>query len=388
MPMRRRHGIGIAVIVLVVILGGLAGIKACQISKLIAFGDTMKQLGPPPETVGTAVARAASWPIHLESVGTVAGVESVAVANDTPGIVTRTLFESGARVQRGQPLVELDANVERAQLASAKARRELARVTAERDRTMFAARAIAKSELDNAETALAAANSEVAGLEAQIEHKIVRAPFPGRAGIRAIKVGQYLAAGTAITTVDSIGAVWIDFTLPQEHLPQVHTGTAVTAAVRGSPSEAGTITAIDPAIDPETRNIKLRASLKDRKTALRSGMFVTVTVELAAQSAVVVVPATAVVHAPFGDSVYIVEPKPPGSPGMTTTPDGKPVAIARQQLVRVGEARGDFVAIREGLRADQVVVAFGAFKLRNGSPIIIDNTVQPKLSLEPHPENR
>src|SRR5439155_22254693 len=124
----------------------------------------------------------------------------------------------------------------------------------------------------------AAADSEVAGLEAQIEHKIVRAPFAGRAGIRAVKVGQYLAAGTAITTVDSIGAVWIDFTLPQEHLPQVHVGTAVTVAVRGSPAESGAITAIDPAIDPDTRNIKLRASLKDRKTALRSGMFVAVTV--------------------------------------------------------------------------------------------------------------
>jgi membrane fusion protein (multidrug efflux system) len=385
---RRRRQIFGTVLGLLVVIGGLAGIKACQISRLIAYGDTMTKRGPPPEAVGSAIAEARSWPVRLEAVGTVSGVESVTVSNETAGIVTHTLFESGAAVRRGQPLIEIDSSVERAQLASAQARRDLARVNAERSHAMFDSHAIPRSDLDAADTALAAAESDVASLQAQIEHKIVRAPFDGRVGIRAVKVGQYAPVGTTITTVDSIGEVWVDFTLPQEQVSRVHAGTPVRVSLRGTPPEAGAITAIDPTVDPETRNLRLRATLHSRQTALRSGMFVTVSVELPARTNVVTVPATALVHAPYGDSIYVIEPKQPGSPGLATTPDGKPIKIARQQLVKLGEARGDFVAIREGLRAGQEVVAFGGFKLHNGSPIFVDNSVQPKVELEPHPENR
>jgi membrane fusion protein (multidrug efflux system) len=373
---------------LFIVIGGIAGIKFWQITRLIAAGETMKKAGPPPEAVGSTIAEAVRWETRLDAVGTVAGVHSVTVSNDQPGIVMRMLFDSGAEVRRAQPLVELDASVERAQLASAKARRELARLTAQRARTLLASRAIAQAELDNDETALAAADSDVAGLEAQIDHKIVRAPFAGRAGIRAVNLGQYLPVGTMVTTVDSVSDVWIDFTLPQEQLPEVRVGTPVRVAVRGQPPEDGSISAIDPAIDPATRNIKLRASLRGHDSQLRSGMFVTVTVVLPATTEAVVVPATAIVHAPYGDSVFVIEDKPPGSPGMTTTPTGQRVRIARQQFVRVGQARGDFVAIREGIAAGQPIVSFGAFKLRNNAPIVVDNSVQPKPQLEPHPENR
>jgi membrane fusion protein (multidrug efflux system) len=373
---------------LLAVIGGLAGIKACQISRLIAVGDTMKKAGPPPEPVGSATAEKRAWERTLEAVGTVSGVHSVTVANDAAGVVTRMLFESGAEVQRGQPLVELEANVERAQLDSAIARRDLARVTARRGRELQAARAIPQSELDADVAQLAASESDVASLQAQIDHKIVRAPFDGRAGIRAVNVGQYLPSGTTVTTVDSNGELWVDFTLPQEQLSQLHVGTPVTVALRGQPSEQGEITAIDPAIDPATRNVRLRATLPGRKSALRTGMFVTVTVALAKTSDVVIVPATAIVHAPYGDSVYIIADKPPGSPGMAQTPDGKQVKLAHQQFVKVGPARGDFVAINEGLAPGQHVVSIGAFKLHNGAPIVIDDSVKPKAELEPHPENR
>jgi membrane fusion protein (multidrug efflux system) len=361
----------VTTIVLFVIIGGLAGIKFWQISTLMAVGEQMQKAGPPPETVASDVAEARSWKNTLGAVGTVAGLESVAIANELPGVVTRLRFDSGAVVKRGQPLVELDTSVERAQLASAKARRDLARMTAERGRGLVAARAMPQAELDSAETQLATAESDIAQLQAQIDHKVVRAPFAGRAGIRAVNVGQYLAAGTTVTTVDSVGAVWVDFSLPQEVLSQLRVGNPVEVTVRGQPAQDGTISAIDQSLDAATRNIKLRATLPDKAGTLRSGMFVTVTVVLPATTNVVVVPATAIVHAPYGDSVFVV--------------DGK---VARQQFVRLGGARGDFVAVREGLQAGQTIVSIGAFKLRNGSPIAIDNRIKPKPELQPHPENR
>jgi membrane fusion protein (multidrug efflux system) len=377
----------ITIIGLFVIVGGLAGLKFWQISTLIAVGDAMQKAGPPPETVGSDIAEARSWENTLHAVGTVAGHESVAVANELPGVVARLRFDSGAVVKRGQPLVELDTDVEHAQLASAKARRDLARLTAERARGLVAGRAMAQSDLDNAETQLATAEADIAQLQAQIDHKVVRAPFAGRAGIRAVNVGQYLASGSVVTTVDSVGAVWVDFSLPQESLPQLHVGTKVLVTVRGQSEQEGTITAIDPAVDAATRNIKLRASL-EQAGPLRSGMFVTVTVVLPTSTNAVVVPATAIVHAPYGDSVFVIEDKPANATGTRTTPDGKTVQVARQQFVRLGTTRGDFVAIREGIAAGQPIVSIGAFKLRNGAAIVIDNTVKPKPEPEPHPENR
>jgi len=370
------------------IIGGLAGVKFWQISTLIAVGKDMQAAGPMPEAVGSAVAKTESWPVELHAVGTVAGVESVLVSTEMPGIVTKLRFDSGEVVRKGQPLVELENDVEQAQLESAIARRDLARITVERTRSLVSKGAVPKQELDSDETALTAAESDIKTAEAQIERKFVRAPFAGRAGIRSVQLGQYLAAGTTVTTIESLGGVWIDFSLPQEQLVQLRVSSPVRVSLRGQPALDGTITAIDSTVDPATRNVKLRATLTDKDAPLRSGMFVTVTVVLPAQTTVVVVPATAIIYAPYGDSVFLIEDKPPGSPGMAKTPDGKDVKIARQQFVRLGAARGDFVAITDGLKSGQTIVSVGGFKLRNGSPIVIDNRVQPKFELAPQPENR
>lgn len=236
---------------LFVIVGGLAGLKFCQISTLIAVGETMEKAGPPPEAVGSAIATAQSWQVTLTAVGTVTGVESVTVSNELPGIVERLGFDSGQLVREGQTLVELDRRVEKAQLASAKARLELARVTANRTRALVAKQAIAVSEQDRDDSALAAAEGEVKAVEAQIEHKVVRAPFSGRAGIRAVNIGQYLGAGTMVTTIDSVAGLWVDFTIPQEQLGRVHVGTPVNVTLRDHPSQHGKVTAIDSAVDPQ-----------------------------------------------------------------------------------------------------------------------------------------
>ena len=374
--------------VLFAIIGGLAGVKFWQISTLIAIGDTMAKNGPPPEAVGTDRAELRSWDVTLSAVGTVSGVESVAVANEEPGVVAKIHFDSGAIVEKGAILVELDAKMERAQLASAKSKLELARVTVARSRKLVATGALTRQILDADEAAFSTAKADVAALQAQVDRKMVKAPFAGRTGIRAVNLGQFLAPGTAVTTLDSPEGVYVDFTLPQQDLHQVGVGTKVEVGVAEQAPYEAVIAAIDPTVDPATRSLRLRAKVPGRQALLRPGMFVTVTVVLPHKVDVVLVPATAIVHAPFGDSLFIVEDKPQSSPGMSTTPDGKPVKIARQQFVRTGQARGDFIAVTEGLKPGQTVVAYGGFKLHNGSPIVIDNRVRPEPKLDPRPENR
>jgi membrane fusion protein (multidrug efflux system) len=371
-----------------VVAGALAAIKACQIGSLIAMGEAAKESGPPPETVSTAPAQVRAWQSTLSGVGTITGAQSVAVSTEVPGLVTQIRFRSGDVVDKGQTLVELDARKERAELAAAVARHERARVEVARAVPLAARGVIPEAERDNAETALATTAGEVAALRAQLDDKLVRAPFAGRTGILAVDPGQYLAPGTAVTTLESVGGVFVDFTLPQEQAGTVVVGTPVEVAVRGGKPYAGTVTAVDPTIDATTRSIRLRASLPEHGDTLRTGMYVAVTVVLPARTDVVIVPATAIVHASYGDSVFVVEPKPAGSPGMAKTPAGATVHVVRQQFVRTGEMRGDFVVVTEGVTPGQTLVTAGAFKLRNGSPVVIDNRVAPQPSLDPRPENR
>ena len=374
---------------LLAIVGVLAAIKACQISSLISAGEEMERAGPPPEAVSSAIARTTAWDTTIDAVGTVAGVESVEVSNDAPGIVERIRFESGEVVKRGRILVELDASTERAQLSAAKARRDLARLSSKRAQKLFEGGAIPRNEVDRTETELETAAGELASLAAQIDRKIVRAPFSGRLGIRVVNVGQYLAPGTTITTLEATDGVYVDFTVPQELLPRVRVGLPVRVELQGTDERIDArLAAIAPTIDAATRSVSLRANVAEGEQRLRPGMFVRASVVLPERAPVVVVPATAVVHASYGDSVFVIEPKPPDAPGMRTTPAGKPVKIVRQQFVRLGATRGDFVVIAEGIAPGDAVVTAGAFKLRNGAPVVVDNTVIAQPQLNPRPQNR
>jgi membrane fusion protein, multidrug efflux system len=374
---------------LLVVVGILAGVKGAQIGSLMAMGKQMQAGGPPPEAVGSAVAKAENWETTVSAVGSISSLRNVSVSNEVPGTVSKIRFESGQIAREGQVLVELDASVERAQLASADARRELAGRTAQRSKILAEGNVISRSQLDEVDAQLKTATTDTAALRAQVDRKVIRAPFRGRLGIRAVNVGQYLTPGTTVTTLDAMGGTFADFTLPQEELATVKVGMPVRVTMEGTKTPLqGTISAVDPTIDPTTRNVKLRAAIPDLAENTRPGMFVNVQVITPEQKAVVSVPATAIVHASFGDSVFVIEDKKPGSPGMDKTPDGKPVKIARQQFVRVGVARGDFVAITKGVTAGQQVVSAGAFKLRNNSPVVVDNTVQTKPQLAPQPENR
>lgn len=383
----------VAVGISIVVVGLLAGTKFAQISSLMRFGKAAQAAGPPPQAVGTAVAQGAEWESLLDSVGSVEAGRGVTISNEVPGVVRAIRFESGARVHPGQVLVELDSRVERAQLSSLQARRELANSSATRTRRLEASGASTRAQLDADEAQLKTISADAQALAAQIEKKTIRAPFGGKLGIRSVNLGQYLNPGTPITVLESLDAVYIDFTIPQQQLARVPVGTPVRISLPGAQPPrtlSGKVAAIDPNVDPVTRAVKLRASVDEvagksdaeRATdALRPGMFVNVSVVLPERARVVYVPATSIMHAPYGNSVYIVEDTKGGA-------GGKPAKVARQQFVRVGVSRGDFVAIDEGVTPGQEVVSLGAFKLRNGAPVFVNNEIQLSPSQTPNPQNR
>jgi membrane fusion protein, multidrug efflux system len=380
----------VTVVALLALIGGLAAIKYKQIASLISMGHAMQKAGPPPEAVGTAVARADTWQLTLDAVGNVAAARGVTVSNDAPGIVSAIHFESGKVVHEGDVLVELDTNVERSQLAALESRRDLAQINAQRTRALVATDSVARTQQDTDDSVVKTSRSDLDALRAQISRKVVRAPFSGKLGIRLVNLGQYLTSGTPIASLESTDSVFVDFSLPQQRLASVALGMPVRVVIDGNDLAAsdGAIEAIDPSVDPVTRSIKLRASVPNGSNALLPGMFASVSVLLPDKVDVVMVPAPAIVHAAFGDSLFVVENRPddPGHP--VKAADGSPAKVARQQFVKLGDTRGDFVSVANGLAVGQEVVTAGAFKLHNGAPIAIDNTVEAKAEILPHPENR
>jgi membrane fusion protein (multidrug efflux system) len=385
----------VAVGISLLVVGVLAGTKFAQISSLMRFGKAAQAAGPPPQAVGTAVAKGAEWESVLEAVGSVEAGRGVTISNEVPGVVRAIRFDSGAKVHPGQVLVELDASVERAQLSSLQARRDLATTSAARTRQLAAGGASTKAQLDADESQLKTVSADAQALAAQIEKKTIRAPFGGKLGIRSVNLGQYLNPGTPISVLESTDAVYIDFTVPQQQVARVSVGTAVRVMLPGTQPPRtlpGKIAAVDPNADPVTRAVKVRASVEgdgEKASAgeLRPGMFVNVSVVLPDRASVVFVPDTAIMRAPYGNSIYIVEDKK-GEDGKPVNGPAGPAKVARQQFVRVGISRGDFVAIDEGVTAGQEVVTLGAFKLRNGAPVFVNNEIKLDPSQNPNPQNR
>jgi membrane fusion protein (multidrug efflux system) len=382
---RRRRIIGSLSLVggallLLIVLGLL---KFFQISTLINAGTEMQKAGPPPETVSTRRAETQTWERTLSAVASVVSARGVALASEVPGVVTALRFDSGQEVEQGEVLMELDSRVERAQLAAVNARLELARTSLARSESLVQRGVVAQSQLEADQASFKSLTAERAGLEAQIQRKILRAPFAGKLGLRQVNLGQFLSPGTVVAVLESPTADFVDFTLPQDTLGVVHAGMKVRAGEPGvteTPLE-GEISAVDPTIDPVTRSIKVRARFPQKDSPLRPGMFLRASLVLPERRSVVAIPATSVVHASYGDSVFVVESK--------SNEAGKEQLVARQKFVDLGDARGDFVEVERGLLANEEVVTAGAFKLRNGMPIRIDNqSVKLDPKLEPRPENR
>ena len=335
----------------------------------------------PTEAVTTAKAQQQSWNPTLYSVGTLTAENGVTLSAEVAGTVTRIDFESGAKVAQGTLLAQLDVSVEQAQLRSAEASAELARLNAERIRELRSRDTLAQSELDAAEAQLKQAIANAEAIRAAIDKKTFRAPFSGTLGIRKVNVGQYVNSGQAIVELQTLDPIHVDFALPQQRVVDLAVGQPVEVTTDGVSGTKfiGKITALEPLVDSATRNVRVRATLANEGAKLRPGMFANVEVLLPAGAPVVVVPASAILYAPYGDSVFVVERK--------KNAEGVEETVVRQQTVRLGLTRGDFVAVTSGVQAGDEIVSTGAFKLRNGAAVRINNSVAPAAELAPKPAN-
>ncbi|OAM87965.1 efflux RND transporter periplasmic adaptor subunit [Termitidicoccus mucosus] len=373
-------------------IGGFLGIialvvviKGVQINHLVNMPQD-----EPVTTVTAAPVLNDSWQSHLAAIGSLAPVEGVTVAAELGGKITRIAFDAGSTVKAGDVLVQLDTATEEAQLRAAEAAVELAKINLDRSRELLAKSTISKAEFDTNDAQFKQASAQADNIRAVIAKKTIRAPFAGRLGIRLVNLGQILNPGDAIVPLQSLDPIFVDFSLPQQRLGQVAAAQpvrVVTDADAGAVFE-GKITAINPEVDAATRNVRVQATLRNPDEQLRPGMFVNVTVLLPHTSKVVAVPATAVLYAPYGDSVFIIEDKKDEKTGEAVKgSDGKPVQILRKEVVRLGEQRGDFIAVTSGLKGGETVVTSGVFKLRDKIPVVVDNKLAPIAQLAPKPND-
>lgn len=359
-------------------LATIGTVKYLQIREAMAQGASFQ---PPPQAVTTITARRETWPARLSAIGSVAAVHGVTVSADLPGIVEEIAFESGAALRKGVLLVRLDTSQEEAQLAAALAQQNLARLNLERMRGLREKGVTSQAELDRSLAEQEQANARVGEIRAAIERKTIRAPFSGLAGIRKVNLGQYLNSGDAIVPLQSLDPIYVTFSLPQRDASQARLGARVEVSAEGLGTEPfiGEITALDSVVDEATRNMQVQATLPNPEQKLRPGMFVEVEVMLGEDRSLVTIPASAVSFAPYGDSVFVVEEM--------RDPSGKEYLGTRQQFVTLGGSRGDQVAVLTGVEEGEQVVSAGAFKLRNGAAVLVNNEVQPGNEAAPRPEN-
>jgi membrane fusion protein (multidrug efflux system) len=359
-----------------VFIATIAAVKTRQIQTAIKKGAYT----PPPEAVTTVVARRESWPATWNSVGTVVAVHGVTVSADLPGLVDKISFESGQRVEAGEELVRLDTRQEQAQLEAAEAARVLAELNVNRSRGLVERGVIAQADLDRLVAEQKQAQARVGEIRATIERKTIRAPFGGVLGIRQVNLGQYLVAGAPIVPLQSLRPVYVNFAVPQQEATAVHVGSPITVHGEAAGVRAeGRVTAIDSIVNEATRNIQIQATFDNADGKLRPGMFVKAETGLGGAQQVVTVPASSILYAPYGDSVFVVE----NMKGKT----GQTYLGVRQQFVKVGASRGDQIAILTGLKDGEQVVSSGAFKLRNGATVKVNNKVQPDNNPAPKPED-
>lgn len=340
----------------------------------------LASMSNPPQTVSTIVARVEQWQKQIHAIGSLRAARGADLSTQVAGTVSAVHFESGAEVAQGALLVELSAEDDIAKLNALKATAALARITYERDLRQLKAQAVSQQVVDTDAQNLKSDEAQVQQQQAIVDYKVIRAPFAGKLGIRQIDVGQYLSPGTVIVTLQSLDPIYVDFTLPQQALSQIKVGQKVSVTVDTFPGEsfAGSILAVNSKVDTATRNVQIRATLGNPGHRLLPGMFASVSIDVGAPQDYVTLPQTAITYNPFGSTVYLVEDKGKGD-------NGKEQLSAQQVFVTTGDTRGDQVAIVGGVKQGQTVVTAGQVKLRNGSPLNIDNTVQPADNPNPHP---
>lgn len=365
--------IAAAILLVILIFGSLAGIKALQIKTMIDAGGSM---GPMATSVEVRLTQQDEWEQRLKSIGTIMPVKGTLIRSEADGIVREIRFEPGTRVEAGTVLVVLDREVQEAQLNVAQASLELAGKSLKRTRELHARENVSDDALDRAEAEFEMAKATVENLRATIDKRTIRAPFGGRLGVRNLSPGDYISKGQAIVPLQASEQVYVDLSIPQNELSQISTGMEVRLKTDAWPEDvfSGKLTAINPEVDPVTRSVTVQATFDNPDGKLLPGLFVNVSLIRAERREVVIVPKSAILHANYGDSVFVVMKNPDG--------EGE---IVEQKIVRMGESVGDFVEITQGLEGTEEIVSAGAFKLRDGALITRSSlgTVDPELSPDP-----
>jgi membrane fusion protein, multidrug efflux system len=368
----------VMLIVVGILFGGIFGFGAFKNIMITKF---LAGFGNQTQTVATIDAQATQWQPALRSVGSIVAVNGANLSAQIAGIVDSIHFESGADVPAGALLVTLRPNNDPAVLTQLQAQASLDQVTYSRDVKQFQVDAIAQAQVDSDRANLASAKAQVEGQQALMAEKQIHAPFAGRLGIRQVNVGQYLPVGTQIVTLQQLNPLYVDFYLPQQALSQISVGQTVELGIDAFPGQEfpARISAIDAVVDSTTRSLQVRATLPNDKLLLRPGMFATVKVGVGTPQNLVTLPQTAITYNPYGDTVFVIGPD--------ADKTGKAALVAHQVFVTLGDTRGDQVAVLTGVNPGDQVVTAGQLKLRNGSPVAVNNSVQPSNSPNPNPPN-
>jgi membrane fusion protein (multidrug efflux system) len=340
------------------------------------FLSTMAQ---PPQTVTAGKANLSEWQPKITAVGSLRAVSGADLSLEVSGVVDVLAFNSGDDVDKGTPLLKLRSDDDEAKLESLQATAELYTITYDRDLKQFKLLAVSQATLDTDAANLKNAKAQVAQQQAILDKKTLRAPFAGHLGLRQVDLGQYLGAGTVIVTLQALDPIFLDFFVPQQAVDQVRLGQTIAAKVDAYQDQtfSGEISAINPKVDANSRNVQVRATLKNADRKLIPGMYATVDIPTGAPQNLITLPQTAITFSPYGDTVYIVDSKGAGA-------DGKPQLVARQSFVTTGSTRGDQVAVLKGVSEGDLIVTSGQLKLHNGSTVLIDNSVTPTADASPN----
>jgi membrane fusion protein (multidrug efflux system) len=367
----------IMLIAVAVVLGGIFGF---QLFKGYMIKKFMSALSNPPQTVSATKAGLGAWQPKIEAIGSLRALNGADLSIEVSGVVDSISFNSGDDVQQGAELLKLRSEDDVAKLQSLQATAELNEITYKRDLQQFKLQAVSQANLDTDDANLKNANAQVAQQQAVLDKKTLRAPFAGHLGIRAVDIGQYLSAGTAIVTLQALDPIFMDFFVPQQSIAQIQLDQTVAVKVDAYKDQTfpGEISAINPRVDPSSRNVQVRATLKNADHRLLPGMYATVEISTGAPQNYITLPQTVITYNPYGDTVYIVDSKGADA-------NGKPQLIARQSFVTVGPTRGDQVALLKGVNEGDMIVTAGQIKLHNGSTVLIDNSVTPTADAAPVP---
>jgi RND family efflux transporter, MFP subunit len=374
MTKRMRWVLIIAAVVFVLLIAYLKVLPWVFMNVIMSKSDFIQ-----PQAVSTVHAVRSAWQGQVSSVGTLHAVEGSDLASEVAGIVTKIGFTPGQDVEKGQLLIQLRDDSDRGTLASLRATAEQNRLTYQRNVSLAKENAISKQAFDQATANWKSAEAQAEAQAATVEKKAIRAPFSGRVGIRQVDVGQYVNAGTVLVTLQELDPIDVDFTVPQQQAASLKAGDPVNVTTDALPGKIfkGKILALDPKVDPATRNVRVRAEIANPGKTLLPGMFANVITDIGHARPQLTLPQTAVTYNPYGDVVYVVTP--------SKNEKGKDILVANQRFVTVGETRGDQVAVVSGISEQDVVVSAGQLKLKNGAVVFVNNSVRMPNDPAPHP---